>query len=65
MLHSHKSFWISWKRTMIDASLHVIEGLLTLLTLGWLTYNMDFWYMRKCAKKDLRSRIKKQGGDTI
>lgn len=56
MLHSHKSFWISWWRTMVDASLHIIEGLLTVITLGWLTFHMDFWYMKKCTKKDLRKR---------
>jgi hypothetical protein len=58
MLRSHKSLWISWCRTMIDASLNIITGLITLLTMGIVTYDLSMKYSFYCAKKDTIERMK-------
>jgi len=55
---SHEKFIISWYRTMINAFLGIIQHLLTIVTIGWITKHMTFWYLIKCAKKDLKDKLK-------
>ena len=57
MYLSHKSLWVSWYRTIIDASLNIITGLITLLTIGIVTCDLSMKYCFYCIKKDLKEKI--------
>lgn len=57
MLHSHKNFWISWWRTIVNGFIHLMKGIVMLITLGWLCPNWDYDYLFYCVKKDLRRKL--------
>lgn len=43
---------------MVNAILHITQGLISLLTLGIVTKELILGYTIRCAKADLKERIK-------
>jgi len=58
MYRSHPNLIVCWWRTMVNGFIYLIQGLLIICTLGYVTVNWDMKYTSYCAKKDIIARKK-------